>query len=55
MDATDINSALENDLDSDNEKGDVRMERREYVSSVCLPNWLAEAHSIIDLYETLFT
>ena len=46
MDSTDINSALENDLDSNDEKGDIRMERREQVFSACLPNRLAEAQTL---------
>ena len=48
VDSNDVNSALENDLDSDDEKDDIRMERREQVSSACLPNCLAEG-------QTLFT
>ena len=48
VDSTDVNLALENDLDSDDEKDDIRMKRREQVSSACLPNCLAEA-------QTLFT
>ena len=48
VDSNDVNSALENDLESDDEKDDIRMKRREQVSSARLPNRLAEA-------QTLFT
>ena len=44
MDSTDVNSALEKDLDSDDEKDNTRMESKEHVSSICLPNRLAEAY-----------
>ena len=32
VDSTDVNSAIENDLDSDDEKDDIRMEKRESTS-----------------------
>ena len=42
MDSTDVNSALEKYLESDDEKDNMGMEGREHVSSVCLPNRLAK-------------
>ena len=39
MDSTDVNSALEKDLDSDDEKDNMRMEIREQVSSIYQTDW----------------
>ena len=39
MDSTDVNSALEKDLDWDDEKDNMRMEIREQVSSIYQTDW----------------
>ena len=36
VDSTDVNAAIENDLDSDDEKDDIRMEKRESTSLLFL-------------------